>query len=239
MQNHWTVKYRSCWPSLHDPQVHITRMSHVWPTICTSCFHNRKSRSHGMKAGPPGYLQFKYKCFLMTGWWDIPHLRNFNVNLWSNSIIPKYDVHTSTSLQDIRQNHWTLKYRSCWPSLHDTQVNVTRLSHVWPTICISCFHKGKVEKHFLKMSYIFTSSPTLGHGPWVQESWNESPPPSPPPGTYGPNMNAFWWVFVRYTPLEKLSRNSVKNFVVNSTNVTDIRTKEHTNGKAKTIYPSV
>ena len=31
-------------------------------------------------------------------------------------------------------------------------------------------------------------------------------------------------LFERYTPLEKLSRNSVKNFVVNSTNMTDMRT---------------
>ena len=38
--------------------------------------------------------------------------------------------HTSNCLQDIRQNHWTMKYRSCWPSLHDPQVHVTRL-----TIC--------------------------------------------------------------------------------------------------------
>ena len=43
-QNHWTVKYRSCWPSLHDTRVHVTRLNQVWPTICISCFHNRKSR---------------------------------------------------------------------------------------------------------------------------------------------------------------------------------------------------
>ena len=62
-------------------------------------------------------------------------------------IIPKYDVHTSNSLQDIRHNHWTVKYtRSCWPSLHDTQVNVTRLTDVWPTIYINCLHTRKVEK---------------------------------------------------------------------------------------------
>ena len=24
---------------------------------------------------------------------------------------PKYDIHPSTSLTDIRQNHWTMKYR--------------------------------------------------------------------------------------------------------------------------------
>ena len=30
-------------------------------------------------------------------------------------LIPKYDVHTSNSLQDIMQNHWAIKYRSQWP----------------------------------------------------------------------------------------------------------------------------
>ena len=39
--------------------------------------------------------------------------------------------------------------------------------------------------------------------------------------------------FVRYTPLEKLSRNSVKNVVVNSTNVTEARTNEPTNGRTE------
>ena len=99
-QNHWTTKYRSCWPSHHDPQVHVKRFSHEWPTICISCCHNRKRRktlfkgvlnfdpgvrSHGMKADPPGYLWSKYECFLMSGWWDILHLSCFNVKLWSKS----------------------------------------------------------------------------------------------------------------------------------------------------------
>ena len=38
-----------------------------------------------IKANPPGYLWSKYECFLMSGCWEIPHLRNFNVKLWSNS----------------------------------------------------------------------------------------------------------------------------------------------------------
>ena len=29
--------------------------------------------------------------------------------------IPKNYVHTSNSLQDVTQNHWTMKYRSQWP----------------------------------------------------------------------------------------------------------------------------
>ena len=32
-------------------------------------------------------------------------------------IIPNIYVHTSNSLQDIRQNHWTMEYRSQWPTL--------------------------------------------------------------------------------------------------------------------------
>ena len=85
-----------------------------------------------------------------------------------------------------KQGHWTLKNRSCWPWLYDPQVNVTRLSHVSLTIFISCFHNRKVEKHFLKVSLILTSSPTLGSG--VME-WKPTLQ-----GTYGPNMNVFWWV---------------------------------------------
>ena len=30
-------------------------------------------------------------------------------------IITKYNVQTSNNLQNIRQNHWTMKYRSQWP----------------------------------------------------------------------------------------------------------------------------
>ena len=44
-------------------------------------------RSHGMKADPPGYLQSKYECFLMSGWWDILHSSCFNVKLCE--VIPR------------------------------------------------------------------------------------------------------------------------------------------------------
>ena len=36
----------------------------------------------------------------------------------------------------LRQGHWTVKYRPC---RHDPQVNVTRLSHVCPTILLRLF----------------------------------------------------------------------------------------------------
>ena len=35
-----------------------------------------------MKADPPDYLWSKYECFLMSGSWDIPHLRNSHKKLW-------------------------------------------------------------------------------------------------------------------------------------------------------------
>ena len=98
-------------------------------------------------------------------------------------ILPNMDVHTSNSLKDIRENHWTLTYRSCWPSLHDPQVHVTSLSHVWPTICISCFHNRKSRKTLLKVSdfihifndFIHVYSPgaraynLLGTNVWCQQ----------------------------------------------------------------------
>ena len=121
-QGHWTPKNRSCWPWLYDPQVNVTRLSHVSLTIFISCFHNRKVekhflklswfwplappwgmdpgvRSHGMKADPPGYLLSKYECFLMSGWRDIPHLRNFNVKLLKNPLMRWKEVE--------RMNIWT------------------------------------------------------------------------------------------------------------------------------------
>ena len=56
-------------------------------------------RSHGMKADPPGYLWSKYECFLMSGWRDIPHLRNFNVKLLKNPLMRWKEVE--------RMNIWT------------------------------------------------------------------------------------------------------------------------------------
>ena len=41
---------------------------------------------------------------------------------------------------------------------------------------------------------------------------------------------------MRYTPLEKLACNSVKNFVVNSTNVMDAQTNERTDERKGENY---
>ena len=103
-QNHWTLKYRSWWPSLHDPQVNVTKLTEVRPSICLR--HNRKLekhfskgprfwplapprawsdpgvRSHGMKAGTPGYLWSKYECFLISGCRDMNYWNPVTLNYW-------------------------------------------------------------------------------------------------------------------------------------------------------------
>ena len=135
---------------------------------------------------------------------------------------PKYDVHTSNSLQDIRQNHWTMKYRSCWPSLHDPKVHVIRFSHVRPTICISCCHNRKVEKHFLKVSYILTSSPTPGKDPGVWSHGMKADPPGYLWSKYECFLMSGWWDILH------LSCFNVKLWS-NSTNGTKLRTDERTN----------
>ena len=62
---------------------------------------------------------FKISCKI-NGPWNIGHsdlhsiLRSNNRSYWV--IIRNKDAHTSNSFQDIRQNHWTMKYRSHWPT---------------------------------------------------------------------------------------------------------------------------
>ena len=110
---------------------------------------------------------------IISSLWPTFILRSKVMSHWL--IIQKYmnGVHPSNGLQDTSKIT-RLKYRSCWPSLCDTKVNVIRLTDVWPTTNISCFHNREAEKHFLRVSYILTSSPTLGHGPRRPKSWNES-----------------------------------------------------------------
>ena len=42
---------------------------------------NPGAKTYGMEADPPRYPWSKYECFLMSGWWDIPHYRHFKVKL--------------------------------------------------------------------------------------------------------------------------------------------------------------
>ena len=125
-QNHWTMKYRS-----HGPTFILrSNVGSYWPIIPKYDTHT----SNSLQDVPQNHWTMKYR-----SQWPTFIFRSNIGSYWF--ILPKYDVHTSNSLQYIRQNHWTVKYRSGWPSLHDPQVHVTRLSHVWPTICQSCFQK--------------------------------------------------------------------------------------------------
>ena len=54
-----------------------------------------------MKPDPPGYLWSKYECFLISGSWDIPHLRNFH----TKSV--KIFAVSSTNVMDARTNEQT------------------------------------------------------------------------------------------------------------------------------------
>ena len=136
-QNHWTMNYRSQCPT----NILRSNIGLSWLIIPKYGVHI----SNSLQVIRQNHWTMKYR-----SQWPTFILRSNVMSYWL--IIPKFDVHISNSLQDIRQNQWTVKYRSCWPSLHDPQIHVTRLSHVWPTICISSFHNRKVEKHFLKVS---------------------------------------------------------------------------------------
>ena len=132
-QNHWTMKCRSKHPTF----ILRSCVGSYWFII-----PNNVHTWYSLQGIRYSHWTMKYR-----SQWPTFSLRS---NVWSYwFIIWKYDVHTSKSLQDVRQNHWTMKYRSCLPSLHDPQVHVTRLSHVWPTICIICFHNRKQKNTFL------------------------------------------------------------------------------------------
>ena len=178
LQNQWTMKYRSQWPT------NILRSN-----FRSYCFIIPKYvyTSKSLQDIRQNHWTMKYRAQ-----WSTFILRSNNTLHWL--VIPKYDVHISNSLQDIRQNNWTMKYRlvtyiyfevkhrviltyfpkvccspsnslqdkrqndwavecrSCWPSPHDIQVNVVRFTHVWPTISINCLHNRKAENYFLKVS---------------------------------------------------------------------------------------
>ena len=89
------MKYRSQWPT------NILR-SDVWSYWLIIPKYDVQSLNN--------FLECK-----ITGPWNIDQCpTNILRSYWL--IIPKYGVHISNSLQDIRQNNWTMKYRSQWPT---------------------------------------------------------------------------------------------------------------------------
>ena len=111
-QNHWTMKYRSQWPTsfFSGPCLILTRGEiystvngvplhtafHYHPNIVLIwlkyCWKGRKIASH-----PSIHTSF---------------LRSSIKSYWL--ITPRYHVYISINLEDTTQNHWTMKYRSQW-----------------------------------------------------------------------------------------------------------------------------
>ena len=96
-QIHWTMKYRSQWP------IFLSQTSTYWLISHIIMFTH----------------QIAFKIWgKITEPWNIGHKDPllFEVKHQVILITPRYHVYTSNSLQDIRQNHWTIKYRSQWPT---------------------------------------------------------------------------------------------------------------------------
>ena len=101
--------------------------------------HNYNKSCSGQHSSPELSIANKTKMFFRA-----KNKRRNITGLWTNTWLD-CDLNLFW-----RQNHWTMKYRSWWPSLHDPQVNVTKLTEVRPTVCLSCFHNRKVEKTLFK-----------------------------------------------------------------------------------------
>ena len=112
-------------------------------------------------------------------------------------VSPKYHVYTSNSLQDIRQNHWPMKYRSQWPtfilrssiqsywliipryhvykskSLQDIRQNHWTLKYrsKWPTFIL----KTSIKSYWLIIPryHVYTSN-SLQDIRQITEPWNIS-----------------------------------------------------------------
>ena len=100
-QNHWTIKYRSQWPTF----ILRSRIKSYWLIIPR--YHVNTSNS--LQDIRQNHWTMKYR-----SQWPTFILRSSIKSYWL--IISRYHVNTSNSLQDIRQNHWTIKYRSQWPT---------------------------------------------------------------------------------------------------------------------------
>ena len=95
LQNQWTMKYRSQWPT----NILRSNFRSYWLIIPKYVY-----TSNSLKDLRQNHWTMKYRTQ-----WSTFILRTNNTLHWL--VIPKYDVHMSNSLQDIRQNHWTMKYR--------------------------------------------------------------------------------------------------------------------------------
>ena len=145
-QIHWNVKYRSLWPKFilrskvilqrHSfPKVWHSSIKYYSRYKAKSLDHEKLGHSNLHFLGQrPHHIDklsqsmmfvhqtiFNFKIYRYSKInrpWNIGHtdfhLRSNVGSYWL--IIPKIDVHTWNSFQDITQNHWTMKYRSQSPT---------------------------------------------------------------------------------------------------------------------------
>ena len=139
-QNHWTTKYRSLTYIYFMRSIFVSH----WSIIQSMTFIHQ--------------IVFKMQSKI-TGSWNIGHrpLYIYLVNLCVTLIhYIKYDLHPSNSLQDIRQNHWTMKYMSL---THIRLMRPTFVSH-WSIIPNIIFLYQAVFKILSKIT-----------GPWNIGHW--------------------------------------------------------------------
>ena len=129
------MKYRSHWPtfilrSSIKSYWHISPKYHVYTSNCLQdirknhepwntghsdtilIWDNASSHTDSLFHGIMFIHQQVFKIYgKITEPWNIGQS---DPSYWL--ISPSYHVYTSNSLQDIRQNHWTMKYRSQWPT---------------------------------------------------------------------------------------------------------------------------
>ena len=89
-QNHWTMKYKSQWPTF----ILRSNIGSYWPTIPKYDVDTSNSFQDIMQ----NHWTMKYR-----SQWPTFIFQSNVLSYWL--IIPNNDVHTSNSLQDIRQNH--------------------------------------------------------------------------------------------------------------------------------------
>ena len=98
-QNRWTIRYRSL------TYIYLVRAIYVsqWFIIPTMMFIHQIILKILSKIIRP---------------WNIGHVDIFTLRSKFGHclIIWKYNNHASNSLGNIKQNHWTMKYRSHWPT---------------------------------------------------------------------------------------------------------------------------
>ena len=138
-QNRWTIKYRSL------TYTYLTRSVYVshWSLIPTMMFIHQIILTILNKITRP---------------WNIGHVDIYLKSKFGSHclIIWKYDTHASNNLEDIRQNHWTMKYKSHRPIF----IFRSNVGSYWPIIPNYDVHISNSVHDIRQNHRAFTSWPT-------------------------------------------------------------------------------